>query len=186
MDWQQERRAFWERICVAHVASYALADQPVAMADRLVRAWEERFPKPTVKEITERTAERLDVRFGEIKIPQPFKLSADNIRRPICPDCGGYLVGGGCTCSPELRRQRWEYGRAAYLSGLANSHKPTNKLRAYLKIGMYQSVVPCPVPPDPSCDLHFAGRSLKFSFLDSGAVEDDGIPIWIAESVDVK
>ena len=59
--------------------------------------------------------------------------------------------------------------------------------KAYLKIGMYQSVVPVEVPPDPSCDLRnwVEGKRLRFLFRDSGAVEDDGVPIWIADGLDV-
>ena len=59
--------------------------------------------------------------------------------------------------------------------------------KAYLKIGMYQSVVPVEVQPDPSCDLRnwVEGKRLRFLFRDSGAVEDDGVPIWIADGLDV-
>lgn len=56
-------------------------------------------------------------------------------------------------------------------------------MKAYLKIGMYQSVVPVPVPPDDSCVLRFGSTALEFFFRDSGAKEDDGTPIWIAENV---
>lgn len=61
------------------------------------------------------------------------------------------------------------------------------KSKAYLKIGVYQSVVPCPVPPDENCDLvnWIPGKRLRFKFKDSSAVEDDGVPIWIAESLEV-
>jgi len=38
-----------------------------------------------------------------------LKHEHDNIRKPFqCHDCGGYVVGGGCTCSPEVKRKRWE------------------------------------------------------------------------------
>lgn len=58
---------------------------------------------------------------------------------------------------------------------------------AYLKIGIYQSVVPVSVPPDEHCDLvnWIDGKRLRFKFRDSGAVEDDGIPIWIADGLEV-
>lgn len=35
------------------------------------------------------------------------KLARLNIRKPYqCPDCGGYVVGGGCTCSVEQKESR--------------------------------------------------------------------------------
>jgi hypothetical protein len=34
---------------------------------------------------------------------------SNNIRQPYrCPDCGGYAVGGGCTCSLETKHKRWD------------------------------------------------------------------------------
>lgn len=66
---------------------------------------------------------------------------------------------------------------------MINNPKP----KAYLKIGMYQSVVPCSVPPDYSCDLvnWIEGKRLRFQFIDSGQIEEDGIPIWIATGLEV-
>jgi hypothetical protein len=37
---------------------------------------------------------------------QQFALA---LREPYrCPDCGGYAVGGGCTCSLEMKHKRWD------------------------------------------------------------------------------
>ncbi len=62
------------------------------------------------------------------------------------------------------------------------------KPEAYLKIGIYQSVTPIAVPPGPSCDLTdwIPGKRFHFLFRDSGAVEEDGVPIWTAYGLEVS
>lgn len=59
-------------------------------------------------------------------------------------------------------------------------------VKGYLKIGMYQSVLPVPLPPDDNCDLGFPGISMKFHFVDSGECEEDGMSIWVAKSVETR
>lgn len=55
--------------------------------------------------------------------------------------------------------------------------------KVYQKIGMFQSVAPVPEKDAKYCCLSFGKKRLWFHFKDSGAVENDGLPIWVAESV---
>lgn len=57
--------------------------------------------------------------------------------------------------------------------------------KAYQKIGYFQSVIPVPVNRCGESVFSFGPTTLKFTFRDSGAIEDDGWPIWIAVAVEV-
>lgn len=51
----------------------------------------------------------LDVRFGE-SIEQ--NLARLSVKRPFtCDKCGGYVVGGGCTCTPQAT-EKWRTKQA--------------------------------------------------------------------------
>lgn len=68
-------------------------------------------------------------------------------------------------------------------------------MKAYLKIGIYQSVVPC-TPDDPAAvtlSFPIAGAKyfdplaeLRFHFKESDARERDGTPIWVADCVRIE